>query len=119
MSRMKNRSARAADALKSFCPLFHSAVELVGKRWTGAIIRMLLGGPKRFNEIASGVPGISDRLLAERLRELEKHGIVVRSVDSSSPVRVSYELTEAGAELDSTIRALGSWAERWMRPQRA
>jgi DNA-binding HxlR family transcriptional regulator len=119
MSRMKNRSPRGQELLTSFCPLFHSAVELIGKRWTGAVIRLLLGGPKRFNEIAAGVPGISDRLLAERLRELEMRGIVARNVDGASPVRVNYELTESGAELDATIRALGSWAERWMKQSRA
>ena len=100
--------------MSNFCPRFHRAIELVGRRWTGAIIRILLAGPRRFNEIAAGVPGLSDRLLTERLRELECQGVLRRVVDTGSPIRVAYELTEAGAELDGTIRALSAWAERWV-----
>lgn len=100
--------------LSNFCPRFHRAIELVGRRWTGAIIRILLSGPKRFNELAAGVPGLSDRLLTERLRELECQGVLRRTVDTGSPIRVAYELTEAGRELDATIRAISSWAERWV-----
>jgi DNA-binding HxlR family transcriptional regulator len=112
----KKRSAAPA----AFCPKFHRAVELVGRRWTGAIIRLLMGGPKRFNEIASEVPGKSDRLLAERLRELEAEGIVRRGVEAGPPVRVDYSLTPSGAELEATIGALGLWADRWMpAPDRA
>ena len=92
---------------------------MVGRRWTGAIIRILLAGPRRFSEIAAAVPGLSDRLLAERLRELETEGVLRRIVDTGTPVRVAYELTEAGAELDVTIRALAAWAERWVEPPRA
>lgn len=102
--------------LSSFCPRFHRAIELVGRRWTGAIIRTLLSGPRRFNEIAADVPGLSDRLLSERLRELESEGVLRRVVDAGTPIRVAYELTQAGAELDETIRALSSWAQRWVDP---
>jgi len=105
--------------LAGFCPKFHDAVELVGKRWTGAVLRLLLGGPHHFNEIASGVPGISARLLAQRLRELDERGIVDRHVDAGPPLRVSYRLTEAGEELEASIRALAHWAERWIAPRRA
>jgi len=105
---------RDRPELSNFCPRFHRAIELVGRRWTGAIIRILLSGPRRFNEIAAGVPGLSDRLLTERLRELECQGVLRRVVDTGSPIRVAYELTEAGTELDATIRALSSWAERWV-----
>jgi len=113
---MKQSSKKDTVALGSFCPRFHRAIELVGRRWTGAIIRILLGGPRRFSEIAAGVPGLSDRLLAERLRELEAEGVLERVVDTGTPVRVEYELTKAGAELDATIRALATWAERWVDP---
>ena len=105
---------RDGVGLSNFCPRFHRAIELVGRRWTGAIIRALLSGPRRFNEIATGVPGLSDRLLTERLRELECQGVLRRVVDTGSPIRVAYELTEAGEELDATIRALSMWAERWV-----
>src|SRR5215472_8892407 len=99
---MKSQAKHSEAPLEGFCPRYHRAVELVGRRWTGAIIRVLLGGAKRFNEIASAVPGLSDRLLAERLRELESAGIVRRGVDAGPPVRVDYALTESGAELDAT-----------------
>lgn len=96
------------------CPRYHRAVELVGKRWTGAIIRVLLAGPLRFNEILSRIPGISDRLLTERVRELEAEAVLRRDVAPGSPVRVSYELTERGRDLAPTLDALGVWAERWL-----
>jgi DNA-binding HxlR family transcriptional regulator len=96
------------------CPRFQRAVELVGKRWTGAIVRVLLSGPLRFNEILGAIPGISDRLLTERLRELEGEELIVRHVESGSPVRVAYELTCAGAELQEPMDSLGKWAEKWI-----
>jgi len=114
LSSTEKGEMRDGVELSNFCPRFHRAIELVGRRWTGAIIRILLSGPKRFNEIAASVPGLSDRLLTERLRELECQGVLRRTVDTGSPIRVAYELTEAGTELDATIRALSSWAERWV-----
>ena len=111
---MEEHQKRDAVVLSNFCPRFHRAIELVGRRWTGVIIRILLGGPRRFNEIATEVPGLSDRLLTERLRELETEGVLRRVVDTGSPIRVAYQLTEAGEELDATIRSLSSWAERWV-----
>ncbi|MDP9024682.1 MAG: helix-turn-helix transcriptional regulator [Candidatus Eremiobacteraeota bacterium] len=96
------------------CPKFHRAVELVGRRWTGAVVRVLLGGPRRFNELLAAIPGISDRLLTERLRELEAEGLIVRRVEPGSPVKVVYELTCSGHELQEALDALGRWAERWM-----
>ena len=97
------------------CPRFHRAIELVGRRWTGAIVRVLLRGPRRFNELLSAVPGISDRLLTERLRELEAEGLITREVQPGSPVRVVYELTPSGHELQEALDALGRWAERWIK----
>ena len=96
------------------CERYHHAVEMVGRRWSGAILSALLRGPKGFNEILGAVPGLSDRLLAERLKELEAEGVVVRSVQPGPPVRVSYELTPAGAELGPVLASLGRWAERWV-----
>lgn len=96
------------------CPRFHRAVELVGRRWTGAIIRLLLPGPKRFNELLSSIPGISDRLLTERLRELESTHIIRREVHSGAPIRVLYQLTQRGRELQEALDALARWAERWI-----
>ena len=100
----------------AFCPRFHKAIELVGRRWTGAIVRVLLGGPRRFNELLAAVPGMSDRLLTERLRELEAEELIRREVQPGSPVRVIYSLTCAGAELHVALDALAHWAERWIEP---
>jgi len=95
------------------CPHFHAAIELIGKRWTGAIVCALTDGPLRFGELVKAVPGLSDRLLSRRLRELEDEGLVGREVEAGSPVRVTYSLTEAGAELGPAIGELKSWARRW------
>ncbi len=95
------------------CPHFHDAIELIGKRWTGAIVFALTEGPQRFGELAKAVPGLSDRLLSSRLRELEHEGLVVRHVEAGSPVRVTYSLTEAGAELRPAMAELKAWANRW------
>jgi DNA-binding HxlR family transcriptional regulator len=97
------------------CAHFHHAVELIGRRWSGAIISVMLGGPQCFNELLSAVPGLSDRLLTERLRELESEGLVRRTVLPGPPVRVSYELTEAGEGLKPVIEGLTLWAARWAK----
>lgn len=96
------------------CPRYHHAVELIGKRWTGAIVRTLMTGPRRFNELLAVIPGISDRLLTERLRELEAESIVKREVFPESPVRVTYELTCSGHELGPALDEIARWAERWI-----
>lgn len=96
------------------CARFHRAVELIGGRWTGAVIRLLLNGRMRFAELRSAIPDISDRMLSERLRELEAEGIVARIVVPETPVRVEYELTEKGRALEHALAAVGKWAERWV-----
>ena len=98
------------------CPHFHDAVELVGKRWTGAILYVLLDTrrPMRFSEIGHAVPDLSDRLLSERMKELEKRGIVKRRVTGTSPIKVEYELTQCGRELDPALAELKRWADRWL-----
>jgi DNA-binding HxlR family transcriptional regulator len=102
-------------ARASCCPRFHEAVELVGKRWTGAILAVLLqGGPMRFSEIAQAVPDLSDRLLSERVKELEKRGMVERRVEPSTPARVEYELTPMGRDLAPALQELEAWAHRWL-----
>ena len=97
------------------CPQFHEAVELVGKRWTGAILAVLLdGGTMRFSEVAHAVPQLSDRLLSERMKELEARKIVVRHVSDGTPTKVSYELTAKGHELAPAMAELKTWADRWL-----
>jgi DNA-binding HxlR family transcriptional regulator len=97
------------------CPRLHETVELVGKRWSGAIIYVLLqGGRMRFSEIGHAVPDLSDRLLSERLKELEARGIVDRLVHDDAPVRVEYELTERGRDLRDGLLELKAWGDRWL-----
>ena len=103
-----------ARGTTSCCPLYHEAVELVGRRWTGAILRVLMDGPLRFSEIAQAVPELSDRLLSERMKELESRGIVERKVISGPPLRVEYSLSKMGRELEPALAELQRWANRWL-----
>ena len=97
------------------CPYLHEAVELIGKRWSGAIIAVLIeGGPMRFSEIAQAIPQLSDRLLSERMKELEARGVVERRVLEGPPVRVEYELTRMGRSLEPALAELKAWAQRWL-----
>ena len=95
------------------CPKFENAFELLGKRWTGLIIRTLLSGQKRFSDIADAIPNMSSRMLTERFRELEGEGIVIRKVYPEVPVRIEYELTEKGQELKIVMDEIQKWAEKW------
>jgi len=99
------------------CPQYHAAIEFLGKRWTGAIVRVLMhhgGGPLRFSEIAQAVPQLSDRLLSERMKELEARGVVVRAELPGRPPRVEYSLTPMGRELEPALEQLEAWARRWL-----
>ena len=96
------------------CTAYHQAVELIGKRWTGAIVFVLLEGPLRFSEVKLLVPDLSDRLLSERMKELESEGIVERHVMDTMPVRVEYRLTEKGQALEPAVRSLKVWARSWL-----
>ena len=100
---------------RDVCPYYHEAIELLGKRWTGAIVHVLLAGPMRFSELAQAIPQISDRLLSMRLKELESFGIVARRVWEQAPVRVEYELTPKGKALGPTVTELRRWAREWLR----
>ena len=96
------------------CGRFHEAVELIGARWTGALLNVLLRGPVRYADLRAAVPEISDRMLCERLRALEHADIVVRKVSPEPPVRVDYELTAKGRALEPALNAIGAWAEKWI-----
>ena len=96
------------------CSAYHQAVELIGKRWTGAIVFVLLEGPLRFSEVKMLVPDLSDRLLSERMKELEAVGIVERRVIDDTPPRVEYRLTEKGKALEPAVRSLKAWARSWL-----
>lgn len=103
------------STLAPFCPAYTHAVEVIGRRWTGAILRSMLAGATRFSEIVADVPDLSDRLLSQRLKELENEGIVARTVTPSTPVRVEYVLTEKGRALGDVVHAVAGWAETWAR----
>ena len=115
----KNCSVKPTPATQAFCPYFHRAIELIGARWTGAIIRALLSGVTHFSELAAVVPGISDRMLSERLKELEAEGIVERQVTPSTPVRVEYHLTEKGRALGEPVSSISAWANDWLLDKHA
>jgi DNA-binding HxlR family transcriptional regulator len=100
--------------MSALCPRFHKAIELIGGRWTGALVRLLMGGRARFAELRDAIPEISDRMLSERLRILEVEGIITRHVLPDPPIRVEYELTQKGKELQKSLEAIGVWAERWI-----
>lgn len=98
------------------CPQYHEAVELIGRRWTGAILEVMTqhGRPIRFTEIAHAVPQLSDRLLSERLKELEQRGLITRHEARDPPKRVEYALTPMGRSLEPALRELKAWAQRWI-----
>jgi DNA-binding HxlR family transcriptional regulator len=100
--------------MSEFCATYASLMDLLARRWMGIILRVLLSGSHRFSEILAAVPGLSDPLLTQRLRELEAKKLVERRVLPSSPVRVEYELTEAGRDLEPAVRTLSDWAEKWL-----
>ena len=103
-----------SPAAGGFCPRYHHAVELIGRRWTGAIVRAMLGGVTRFSDLTQTVPGLSDRMLSERLKELEVEGIVERTVFPDTPVRIEYHVTEKGRALASVVDSIAAWAEHWL-----
>jgi DNA-binding HxlR family transcriptional regulator len=104
----------SAAPTSQVCSRFHRAIELIGSRWTGAILQTLLQGRTRYAGIRGAIPDITDRMLSERLRTLEAEDLVLRVVIPESPVRVEYELTRKGHELQKALREIGSWAERWI-----
>jgi DNA-binding HxlR family transcriptional regulator len=111
----KTRSGSVAPrTLEGCCTQYHRAVELIGKRWSGAILFVMTNGPLRFSEIRHLVPDLSDRLLSERLKELEAENIVERRVYDEVPVRVEYLLTAKGHALEPVLRGIKSWANEWM-----
>jgi DNA-binding HxlR family transcriptional regulator len=108
-------AVRVVAEHRTCCVYYHRAVELIGKRWTGAIVAVLMEGPLHFSEIRRLVPDISDRLLSERLKELEAEGLVDRRVIDGSPVRTEYSLTKKGKALEPSVRTLQVWARSYLR----
>ena len=98
----------------ALCHRFHKASELIGRRWTGAILFILLKAPCRFAALRDAIPDITDRMLSERLQELEREEIVERTVIPETPVRVEYSLSKKGRELARAIDAITEWADKWV-----
>jgi DNA-binding HxlR family transcriptional regulator len=103
-----------AEIVSPVCSRFHRAIELIGGRWTGAIIQTLLQGKTRYALIKAAIPDITDRMLSERLRSLEAEDLVTRWVIADTPVRVEYELTEKGRTLENALQEISTWANRWI-----
>ena len=99
--------------MEPFCPHYRRAIEIIGRRWTGAIVRSLLAGNVRFTDIRASIPNVSDRLVSLRLQELEAEGLVERRVSAGRPLRIRYQLTPKGEGLVSVVEAVSAWAEQW------
>src|SRR5579875_3037878 len=108
------RAQQQHKQITRLCPRYEQAMQILGKRWTGLLIASLLEGPRRFSELTATVGGLSDRVLSDRLRELEQEGLVERVVYPQIPVRVEYRLTEKGRALKPVIEAIHTWAEQWI-----
>ncbi|GGG14342.1 hypothetical protein GCM10007425_05760 [Lysinibacillus alkalisoli] len=92
------------------CTVYHDTVEFIGKRWMGAILYVLIQGPQRYHTIHENIPGISDRLLTERLNELLTAGLVEKTYLESSKKKVQYALTEKGQAFQVVVEAIQTWA---------
>lgn len=99
------------NVCQNICNDFHSTIEFLGKRWMGMIIYSLFSGPKRYHEIMDNIPGISDRLLTERLRDLEKEGLIVKRILSAPKRKVEYELTQSGKKLEDVFITIIAWTQ--------
>lgn len=99
--------------LNTLCPNYEKAMHLISKRWVCLILSELIKGKSRFSEIEKNLP-ISGRLLSDRLKTLEKEGIVVRTIYPEYPIRVEYELSEKGQALEPVITEIRHWAKNWV-----
>lgn len=102
----------------SDCPGYNRAVEIIGRRWAGAVIRAMLGGAVRFSEIRDAADGITDRMLSQRLKDLEAEGVLLRTVQPETPVRIEYHLTDKGRDLADVVGAISQWADQWQMARR-
>ena len=101
------------DSNETCPPGLEAAMDVLGKKWMGLILRALMDGPRRFTEISGYVPGLSDRLLSQRLQELEEVEIVQRRVYNQRPVLIEYDLTDKGRDLRRVFEAIQAWSDRW------
>jgi len=99
-----------------YCPVFHSVIELIGRRWSGAILKVLLDSPRSFGAIREEIPGLSDRLLTERLNELTSAGLIEKVPPDRSG---TYQLTKMGQDLRLVFGELEAFAHRWVETLQA
>lgn len=99
------------------CPKFEKTFNILGKKWTGLIIEVLLLSDRRFKEISEQITGVSDRVLVERLKELEDEGIVLRTEHSDGPIKIVYSLTEKGRDLVHVMEEVQLWSDKWIEVQ--
>ncbi|MYZ47310.1 winged helix-turn-helix transcriptional regulator [Propylenella binzhouense] len=104
------------ESYGQFCPVAMAA-EILCSRWTVLLVRELVSGSTRFNEIRRGLPRMSPALLSKRLRDLEEAGIVRRTASSGEPGLVQYHLTQAGLDLRPVIETIGFWGQRWVETE--
>lgn len=105
--------ARETERTERVCPAVERAFEILGRKWAGLIVHVLAGGEKYFCELERAIPSLSARMLAARMKDLEEHGLVVRTVSTGTPVRVTYTLSEKGKDLVPIMTAVAEWAQRW------
>ncbi|MFI5611217.1 winged helix-turn-helix transcriptional regulator [Amycolatopsis sp. NPDC051903] len=103
------------EDVQDTCVRFHAAIELIGPRWTGAILRAVLTGQHRYGQIKAAVPGVSDTMLSQRLKTLEEEGVLERQVIATSPVQVEYHATAKGRDLEPVLDAVRSWSHKWIQ----
>lgn len=99
----------------SLCPKFEKAFAILGKKWNGLIINVLLeNGPQRFSELRQKIPELSDRVLVERLKELEGEGLISKAFRCDENSRLEYFLTNKGTDLQQAMKQIQEWAEKWV-----
>ena len=98
------------DPTNPVCRTISTLLSRIGDKWTVLVVQTLGEGPKRFNELRREIPSVSQRMLTLTLRNLERDGLVTRTVTPSIPPRVDYELTELGQSLQKPICGLATWA---------
>ncbi|AQS53338.1 HTH-type transcriptional regulator YodB [Jeotgalibaca dankookensis] len=105
---------KSAETSLCICPKFEKAFMILGKKWSGLIIEVLLTGDRRFKEIAAEIPDVSDRVLVERLKELEEKGIVIRTERTEGLVKVMYGLSQKGKDLEVVMKEIQNWSDKWI-----
>jgi DNA-binding HxlR family transcriptional regulator len=110
---MKSVNVDAGRESAELCPTVTAAFVLLGRKWTGMIIKILKSGDRQFSDLLREVPGLSARMLALRLRELEESGIVGRIVGTGVPIHVRYHLSGKGRALATVLEGIVEWARTW------